>query len=404
MKKIALVSTLALILTACGGGSDSSDNGSGDNGNGGGSIPTVPTAPTAVKGTIDKVDAVQNKVVVNGYSYDVAGVMYGEVKLNINDLQPNMMVQIGGAQKAAAVQVQLEPTITGKVTAIDPVAGTFDVNGMTLTYKLSDEIGLGDWVMVSSLPTADAGYKVLSVIKFDIETEYPGLANSYEVEGRLSSLDESARSFKLGAALTVDYSGTEAHNIEGVLADGQWVEVEGTLVNDLFVATSVEVEDYSDLANDTEVEGIVTWVDAQKAAFELNYQGRFVVNDQTKFEDGPKSKLVQGALVEVTSVKQGTQQVATEVEFDDDNSTGDDNDNVGSWKEFEVEGNVTASDATAKSFVIKGISSSMTVIVDANTQYEDGIRFDTLNQQRIEVEGVVINGQNIAREIEADND
>ncbi|MGS0727967.1 DUF5666 domain-containing protein, partial [Shewanella sp. 0m-11] len=168
MKKIALVSTIALILTACGGGSDSSsDNGNtgGDNNNGGG----VVTAPAAVKGTIDKVDAAQNKVVVNGYSYDVAGVSYGDVKLNINDLQPNMMVQVGAAQKAAAVQVSLEPTITGKVTAIDPAAGTFDVNGMTLTYKLPNEIELGDWVMVSSLPTADAGYKVLSVVKFENE-------------------------------------------------------------------------------------------------------------------------------------------------------------------------------------------------------------------------------------------
>ncbi|GIU17968.1 DUF5666 domain-containing protein [Shewanella sp. MBTL60-007] len=394
MKKVALVSTLALILTACGGGSDSSDNGNGnDNGNGG-----VITAPTAVKGTIDSVNTTQNKVVVNGYSYDVAGVSYGDVKLNINDLQPNMMVQIGGQQKAAAVQVNLEPTITGKVTAIDFAAGTFDVNGVTLTYKLSNEIEVGDWVMVSSLPTADAGYKVLSVVKF----ENDDLINHYEVEGRLSSLDESAMSFKLGAALHVDYSG--ALEVEGKLQNGQWVEVEGTMNVNTLEATSVEVEDYSDLANDTEVEGIVTWVDAQQTAFELNYQGRFVVNTQTKFEDGFKADLKQGALVEVTSVKQGTQQVATEVEFDDDNSTGNDNDNVGNWKEFEVEGNVISSDATVKSFVIKGAVSSMTVIVDANTQYEDGISFDTLNQQRIEVEGVVINGQNIAREIEADND
>ncbi|WP_299810331.1 DUF5666 domain-containing protein [uncultured Shewanella sp.] len=397
MKKIALVSTLALILAACGGGSDSSsDNGNGgDNNNGGGTV----TAPTAVKGTIDTVDAAQNKVVVNGYGYDVAGVSYGDVKLNINDLQPNMMVQIGSAQKAAAVQVQLEPTITGKVTAIDPVAGTFDVNGMTLTYKLSNEIELGDWVMVSSLPTADAGYKVLSVVKF----ENDDLVNHYEVEGRLSSLDNNAMSFKLGAALTVDYSAARVED-NATLANGQWVEVEGTMNVNTLEATTVEVEDYSDLANDTEVEGIVTWVDAQKTAFELNYQGRFVVNTQTKFEDGVKADLKQGALVEVTSVKNGTTQVATEVEFDDDNSTGDDNDNVGNWKEFETEGDVTSFDATAKSFVIKGVASSMTVIVDANTQYEDGIRFDTLNQQRIEVEGVVINGQNIAREIEADND
>ncbi|ABZ78494.1 conserved hypothetical protein [Shewanella halifaxensis HAW-EB4] len=395
MKKVALVSTLALILTACGGGSDNSDNGNGDNGNGGGTV----TAPAAVKGTIDSVDAAKNQVVVNGYSYDVAGVMYGDVKLNTSDLQPNMMVQIGGQQAfaataaTAAVQVNLEPTITGKVTAIDAAAGTFDVNGISLTYKLSDEIDLGDWVMVSSLPTANAGYKVLSVVKF----ENADLVNHYEVEGRLSSLDDNAKSFKLGAALTVDYSAAQIED-NAILANGQWVEVEGTMNVNTLDATQVEVEDYSDLANDTEVEGIVTWVDVQKAAFELNYQGRFVVNAQTKFEDGVKANLVQGALVEVTSVKNGTTQVATEVEFDDDHSTGDDN--TGNWKEFEQEGFATSIDAVSQSFIVNG----MTVFVDASTQYEDGIRFDTLSQQRIEVEGVVINGQNIAREIEADND
>ncbi|WP_028767448.1 DUF5666 domain-containing protein [Shewanella fidelis] len=402
MKKVALVSTLALILTACGGGSDnSSDNGnSGDNGNGG-----PVTAPAAIKGTIDSVNTAQKKVVVNGYSYDVADVVYGDTKLKINDLQANMMVQIDGTQRVAGVQVELEPTIAGQVSAINVT--TFVVNGMTLNFTLTPDmdIEVNDWVMVSSLPTADAGYKVLSVVKFDIETEYPGLANNYEVEGRLSGLDESARSFKLGAAVTVDYSGTEDHNIEGVLANGQWVEVEGTMTGSTLEATSVEVEDYKDLANDTEVEGIVTWVDAQQSAFELNYQGRFVINEHTKFEDGLKKDLKQGALVEVTSVKQGAQQVATEVEFDDDNSTGDDNanGNIGSWKEFEAEGFATSVNAIDKSFVITTKGKAMTIYVDAKTQFEDRLQFDTIDQQRIEVEGVVINGQNIAREIEADD-
>ncbi|WP_108945260.1 DUF5666 domain-containing protein [Shewanella halifaxensis] len=395
MKKIALVSTLALILTACGGGSDNSSDNGNDNNNGGGV-----TAPTAVKGTIDSVNTAQNKVVVNGYSYDVAGVSYADVKLNIKDLQPNMMVEIGGTQRVAGVQVELEPTITGIVTAIS--ADTFDVNGMTLTYKLSHEIELGDWVMVSSLPTANAGYKVLSVVKF----ENDDLINHYEVEGRLTNLDNNALSFSLGAALTVDYSAAKVED-NAVLANGQWVEVEGTMNMNTLEATSVEVEDYKDLANDTEVEGIVTWVDAQQTAFELNYQGRFVINEHTKFEDGLKEDLKQGALVEVTSVKQGVQQVATEVEFDDDNSTGDDNDNgnIGSWKEFEAEGFATSVNTIDKSFVITTKGKAMTIYVDAKTQFEDRLQFDTIDQQRIEVEGVVINGQNIAREIEAeDND
>ncbi|MCK8046180.1 DUF5666 domain-containing protein [Shewanella sp. 1CM18E] len=395
MKKIALVSTLALILTACGGGSDSSsDNGNngngGDNGNGG-----AVTAPTAVKGAIESISENKKTIVVNGYSYDVAGVSYGDVELDSNALQPNMMVQIGSAQKAA-VQVQLEPTITGKVTKIDRNADTFDINGMTLSYKLSDEINQCDWVMVSSLPTANAGYKVLSVVKFENDE----LVNHYEVEGPISSINATNETFKLGAGITVVYTGAKIEAPMNGLEKGQWVEVEGSLGNGQFNATSVEVEDYNDLANDTEVEGIVTWVNPEQTAFELNYQGRFVVNAQTKFEEGIKSDLKQGALVEVTSVKQGTKQVATEVEFDDDNSTGDDNDNAGNWEEFEQEGQSSLFDFNSQSFVINGVQ----VFVDAQTAFEDGIERDTIHLKHIEVEGVVINGQNIAREIEADND
>ncbi|MEZ9947100.1 hypothetical protein AB4331_19550, partial [Vibrio breoganii] len=80
-------------------------------------------------------------------------------------------------------------------------------------------------VMVSSLPTANAGYKVLSVVKF----EHSNLTESVEVEGLISDLNEST--FKLGANLSVDYSIAHIDNDDSSngLSNGLWVEVTGSM-------------------------------------------------------------------------------------------------------------------------------------------------------------------------------
>ena len=114
---------------------------------------------------------------------------------------------------------------------------TFTVNGVDLQFDgLSDDIEVNDWVMVSSLPTADAGYRVLSVVEIDVDNDYPTLGSYYELEGRITSIDENAGTFKLGTNITVSYD-----NISQ-LSTGQWVEVEGEMQNGVFMANEVEVE------------------------------------------------------------------------------------------------------------------------------------------------------------------
>ncbi|MFX3880820.1 hypothetical protein ACJBT4_10305, partial [Streptococcus suis] len=69
---------------------------------------------------------------------------------------------------------------------------TFTVNGVDLQFDgLSDDIEINDWVMVSSLPTADAVYRVLSVVEIDVDNDYPTLGSYYELEGRITSIDEN---------------------------------------------------------------------------------------------------------------------------------------------------------------------------------------------------------------------
>jgi hypothetical protein len=389
MKKLALVAAVGLALSGCGGSGD-----------GGSSSPQPAAKPSSAIGTVESVNEAKSTITVNGYTYRVSEVMYGSKETNLGTVQPNMIVQVGsGTEKSTEepVVVTLEPTMTGTVTAIDHVSKTFTVNGVELHFEgLSNEIDQGDWVMVSSLPTADAGYKVLSVVKFDFDYNGPD-----EIEGRISSIDANNSTFKLGANTTVSYD-----RVDG-LEVGQWVEAEGSMQGDLFVATEVEVENYDSLVGDNDVEGIVTWVANDYSQFSLNYRGNFAVDSATRFEDGTKADLKQGQEVEVTSVMKNGVRTATNVEIDGPDFDGDHDSN---WqgKEFECEGVVSNYDVNTETFQVTRCEndadqtmSNNTVVIDAQTRFE-GLSQHNLNGSRVEVEGVIINNQNIAREVEAE--
>ncbi|MGP1390073.1 MAG: DUF5666 domain-containing protein [Vibrio diabolicus] len=395
MKKLALISVVSLALSGCGG------SGGGSNSD---STPTQPVVkPSVAIGSVEAVNAEENTLTVNGYTYHVSGVVYGDTSMQLADVEPKMMVQVGTDVRKASDDgflVTLEPTITGRVTAIDYVKKTFTVNGVDLQFDgLSDDIEINDWVMVSSLPTADAGYRVLSVVEIDVDNDYPTLGSYYELEGRITSIDENAGTFKLGTNITVSYDNISQLSI------GQWVEVEGEMQNGIFMANEVEVEGYDVISNDSDVEGIVTWVANDYSEFSLNYRGAFFIDNATRFEDGSKANLKQGQEVEVTSVMKNGKRIATVIEFEQPDF--DDN-NQWQGKEFECEGYVSNYDAEARTFDIERcendadqLLNNTTVVIDAQTRFQ-GIEELNLNGARVEVDGVIINDQNIAREVELD--
>ncbi|HHX8550542.1 DUF5666 domain-containing protein [Vibrio alginolyticus] len=395
MKKLALISVVGLALSGCGG------SGGGSNSD---STPTQPTVkPSVAMGSVEAVNAEESTLTVNGHTYRVSEVVYDDTQVQLADVKPKMVVRVGSDIRQASnngVRVTLEPTITGRVTAIDHVKKTFTVNGVDLQFDgLSDDIEINDWVMVSSLPTADAGYRVLSVVELDVDNDYPVLDNDYELEGRITSIDENAGTFELGTNITVSYDNISQLSI------GQWVEVEGEMQNGIFMAHEVQVEDYDDLKNDSDVEGIVTWVAKDYSEFSLNYRGAFFIDNATRFEDGSKANLKQGQEVEVTSVMKNGKRIATVIEFEQPDF--DDN-NQWQGKEFECEGYVSNYDAEASTFEIERcendadqLLNNTTVVIDAQTRFH-GIEELNLNGARVEVEGVIINDQNIAREVELD--
>lgn len=219
----------------------------------------------------------------------------------------------------------------------------------------------------------------------------------YEIEGRIASIDANQGTFKLGANITVSY-----HSVDQ-LKVGQWVEAEGKMEGGTFVASDVEIEGYDNLENDSDVEGIVTWVANDYSEFSLNYRGAFFVDNATRFEDGSKMSLKQGQEVDVSSVLRNGKRIATIVEFE-----APDFDDNHQWqgKEFECEGYVSNYDANARTFEIERCENdadqrlnNKLVVIDAQTQFQ-GIEELNLNGARVEVDGVIINNQNVAREIE----
>ncbi|HIF9075925.1 TPA: DUF5666 domain-containing protein [Photobacterium damselae] len=380
MKKLALVTIIGLILSGCGGGG-SSDNGSTPK-------PDIQpeTKPALVEGTIDTVNG--SNITVNGRSYQVASVNYANTPLadGVSVLKPQMMVQVSEVAKAGAT-VFLDPTLLGQVTAVNHTNHTFTVNGVELSFaQLNKDIEINDWVMVSALPMATetgVGYKVLSVI----EVENTDLAGKYELEGTLSQLDSVASTFKLGQVV-VDYANIQ---LDPTIGNGDWVEVTGEMIDGAFVATEVEVDNYDDNEDfdDAEIEGVVTWINNEKTLFTLNARGQFVIDNSTRFEDGSRHNLKMGELVEVTAING----VAKEIEFECDHDGDHDQ---GTWREFDVEGIV--SDVTDSTITLYGVQQP--VYVDNMTRYEDRLTLATLTGKRVEIEGIVRNGQKIAREIE----
>ena len=391
MKKITLATLIGLVLTGCGGGGGDDSTAP---------QPPVETKPQLVMGTIDRIDPVNNEITVNGMPYQVNDVEYANKPLadGIALLQPQMMVELTALTKSN-VTVSIEPTMVGIIS--DITANTFVVNGVTLDYKLDPELA-GEWVMVSSLPVVTElglGYKVLSVIKI----EKDDFGNRYELEGRLTNLNEVDETFKIGASTLVDFSnaanlgdiecGNDRTGIQCLTnADKQWVEVSGEMQGGIFMADEVEIDSDDAEGQEVEIEGIITDINSDKTKFTLNARNQFSINHQTKIEYNDqyvdKSMLAIGSFIEVEALNG----VAQEIELDSDDS------NVSGFREFEKKG--ILENITATSFTVNGfkIDIDSQIIIDNNEKLVD------LDGFRVEVEGVIIGTRYVAREIEREDD
>ena len=359
---LSLAIGLSLAVTGCGGDSSSSDGGSDI-------VQSSPLARTI--GTVDSVSYPDETFTINKHQLDgsQAVISYDDSSYSFDELEQGMQVEVEYQDNQAQL-VYLQPAATGQVTAVSD--SSLSINGISYDYP-GTGFNIGDWVMLYGLVEPDDSWKVTVVTVVDPQT-------TAEIEGAISGLDSSQSVFTIATVL-VDYSNAAIEDSR-TLADGLWVEVYGQFDGSQFVASIIDIRDNDDVRN-TELEGIITWVSPDLTSFDIGGNVRVHTNGNTSFDDGTRSNLEIGAIVEVDLIELENKLFATRVDFQDQVSVPDN-------LEFNVEGEASYDGATLS---INGI----VFIVDVNTEYDDGISLSNVNGQWVELDGKANNGNYVKR-------
>jgi hypothetical protein len=308
--RLTLAATLGLALSgllslsACGGG------GMGSSGSAGSPPPsgTSVTIAGTLTGTATSPQFNGQPILANKATVTVNGQVATAARL-----QPGVVLVGKGTQDSHGINLQsadVRTELKGPITSIDPVATTFKVLDMVVTVnaqtqleqEMSDDtstpltfadLAVGDFVSVFGTPQTGGG-----ILATRVERETPGAVESDELRGVVSALDSTAKTFMLGTQL-VAYGSA---NVNGTLADGVRVEVEGTLSGTTFNATRVRVEDAMAPGEGEEVEisGPLSSLDATAKTFMLL---TFKVDYSAASVEGT---LAEGATVEVEGAMSAT--------------------------------------------------------------------------------------------------
>ena len=259
------------------------------------------TAINAVDGTLEvlgqKVAVSSSTVFDSDIGNGLAGLAEGQV-VNVHGLFDKT------SQTTAATRIELRPNAPfyrakGVVSALDLSGktlqfGTQVIDFSQLTGVLPSDLADGAVLRVVLDTTPNAlGQWVARKLKSAVSRIEDH--HSAEVEGFVTTFT-STRSFVVNG-LTVDASSATFPNGQEGLRLGARVEVEGTVVNGVLVASKVEVKP-ARAARGLELHGAITAADATLRSFAL--RGLTVnYSDAVALQGGSLSDLTVGARVEV---------------------------------------------------------------------------------------------------------
>ncbi len=387
------------LLGACGGGGgDTAGVGSG--GTGSFSVGTVTGF---------------GSVFVNGIRYADNGARLvdddGTVKVlgtDDNPLKVGMVVEVTGSVDdsgtvRSATQIAYGAEIKGPVTAVDAVAGTFDLFGITVrttTTTVYDNFGgvaalaTGNVVAVHGQP--DTNGRILATY---VEREAASVAafvagnGEYRLRGAVVGLSGTSPSYTFslrGVAIRTDATS----DFDGAPVDGVSVSVRlnpTPLGNGRYLAERLKVRapsyDDASAAAEGEVEGYVSDFTGAASAFRVaGYPVRLASG--VVYQDGVASDMKDGIRVEARGRIDNGALVVTKLEFKsrDDDNDGEDDDVSGGSKEFEFKGTAAClgCGATSGTFTVKGV----TMNYGATTEFRDGLSGATLDGKTVEVKSV----------------
>lgn len=328
---IAIASISAAMLAACGGGSGNTTAGISGTG-------------YYAHGAVQRFGSIY----VNGQEFQTSNadfVIEGQASAGQDDLIVGNVVEIQAEKQAdgtlVASKVVFDAELKGPVASVDTVNKQFMVAGQTVQVS-------GTTVFEGTMQTPDFAFATLvqgNVVEVSgtidgngvlrassVELEQQSAAGPVEVEvkGTVANRKRRAKTFTIND-LTVDYAQVPQQGVQkddGTfinVADGQFVEVSGTLTEGTLTATGLELEDRGPEIDEgetveAEVEGIIISIDSA-TAFTLS-SGLQVQHtpDTTVFEDNLSADaLTQGTAVEVEGVLAGSGVLqAAKIEIDDD--------------------------------------------------------------------------------------
>ena len=368
-KYISLLPVLVLFIAGCGGG--------GGGGGGGTSL-----AGGGIGGTGITSGAITGfgSIFVNGIEFETDGSSFDvddDMTADQNDLDIGMVVTIVGTVNpdgvtGTALSILYDDEVEGPIAA-DPIE---DADRATRTFSV-----LGITVIVNKNTTVFSGTEYDSLAKDDI-VEVSGffdgsgalLATRLEEEGQLifgtseveirgtvSGFNAMTNTFLLDG-ITVTVNGfTDLSEVPGgVIEDGQFVEVTGTLETPTFITAlriELESEGFDDDEDGVSMQGVVS---------DFSGIGNFMVNGQpvdasaADFEPASlEFSLDDNANVEVSGPIIGGVLQATEVEQ--------------RGGKIKVIAPVTIVDVGAGSVNVSVVSDQpdITVLTDSQTQFED---------------------------------
>lgn len=352
---LAACSILALVACGGGGGDTATGgiNGGGINGINGGGIAFGPVTGFG-------------SVFVNGIEFSTTGstITVDGASASESQLKIGQMVEVRGtinssAGTGTATSIAANDQYEGPVQSIDLPGLTFTllgnvvrVNGATVfdnSFATPSLAGLavGQWVEVNGLRNS-AGEVVATRIE-------PRAANGeIELNGTISSLDTTARTFRLGNS-SVNYA--SALTVTGTLANGACAEVKGTTFSGTaLTATRVEVKSCTLAASNNdngEIEGYVTRF-ASAADFDVGNQ-KATTTASTSYVGGAATDLALNKRIEVEGTFNASGVlVATKIAFKADTST-------------RFQGTIEALNATNRTLTIFGV----TISTSSATSFED---------------------------------
>ncbi len=301
LKQILLSGITCLMLSSCGGGSGGmllTDGGIGGTGISVGSITGF------------------GSIWVNGVRYDVSQASFvrdGTVASGQDDYLIGEVVTIIGVINADGISgvaetVEFDDALEGTVTEVTTDGSSIEVLGRviqtdasTVFYGFSQlsDLQLGNVLEISGAQDAEGVIQASSIVLKQLV--FTASESKLEVEGVISDVDMSAKTFQLGSLL-IDYSVAELELPNNTPENGQYVEVESELSpqGNLILASEVEsADEYPEfeLGQEIELEGYVTSFTSTQ---QFSVSGQPVMtNASTEVENGLLTDVQLNSFVEI---------------------------------------------------------------------------------------------------------